>query len=75
MPKLKFSDLLISTFLHSEKAMTSLREQEGRGVKNLGKSLSKSVVLENKVLLNFDFRHGAKKSSQSGHPFQSYGYL
>ena len=31
--------------------------------------------LENKVVVNFDFRHGAKKSGQSGHPFRSYGYL
>ena len=42
---------------------------------NLGKSWSKSFVLENKVVLNFDFRHGANKSGQSGHPFRSYGYL
>ena len=36
---------------------------------------SKSFFLENKVVVNFDFRHGAKKSGQSGHPFRSYGYL
>ena len=31
--------------------------------------------LENKVVINYDFRHGAKKSGQSGHSFRSYGYL
>ena len=34
---------------------------------NLGKSWSKSFVLENKVVLNFDFRHGANKSGQLNH--------
>ena len=29
-------------------------------LKNLGNGWSKSIVLENKVVLNFDFRHGAK---------------
>ena len=42
---------------------------------NCGKGWSKSIFLENKVVVNFDFRHGAKKSGQSGHPFRSYGYL
>ena len=32
------------------------------GVKNLGNGWSKSIVLENKVVVNFDFRHGAKKN-------------
>ena len=32
----------------------------GGGVKNLSNGWSKSIVLENKVVLNFDFRHGAK---------------
>ena len=36
---------------------------------------SKSFFLENKVVVNFDIRHGAKKSCQSGHSFRSYGYL
>ena len=31
-------------------------------VKNLGNGWSKSIVLENKVFLNFDFRNGSKKS-------------
>ena len=31
-------------------------------LKNLGNGWSKSIVLDNKVVLNFDFRHGAKKS-------------
>ena len=46
-----------------------------KGGRQRGKGWSKSFFLENKVVVNFDFRHGAKKSSQSGHPFQSYGYL
>ena len=45
-----------------------------RGVANAGKGWSKSF-LENKVVVNFNFRHIAKKSGQSGHPFRSYGYL
>ena len=40
------------------------------GVKNIGNGWSKSIVLENKVFFNFDFRHGAKKSGQSGHSFR-----
>ena len=32
----------------------------GGGVKNLSNGWSKSIVLENKVVLNFDFRHRAK---------------
>ena len=27
------------------------------------------------VVVNFNFRHGAKKSGQSGHSFGSYGYI
>ena len=34
---------------------------------------SKSIVLENKVAINFDFRSGAKKSSHLDYPLQSYG--
>ena len=41
--------------------------------KNLGTSWSKSIVLENKVVINFDFRNGAKKSGHSDHSLQSYG--
>ena len=36
--------------------------------KNLGTSWSKSIVLENKVFINFDFRHGAKKIRSIGPP-------
>ena len=43
-----------------------------RGVANAVK-VGQNHFLENKV--NFNFRHGAKKSGQSGHPFRSYGYL
>ena len=35
--------------------------------KNLGTSWSKSIVLENKVFINFDFRNGAKKSGHLDH--------
>ena len=34
---------------------------------------SKSIVLENKVVINFDFRSGAKKSGHLDYPLQSYG--
>ena len=34
---------------------------------------SKSLLLENKVVINFDFRSGAKKSGHLDYPFQSYG--
>ena len=43
--------------------------------KNLGNGWSKSIVLENKVVLNFDFRHGAKKSGHLDHLLQSYGQI
>ena len=43
--------------------------------KNLGTGWSKSIVLENKVVINFDFRHGAKKSGRLDHTLQSYSYL
>ena len=32
-----------------------------------------SIVLENKVAINFDFRSGAKKSGHLDYPVQSYG--
>ena len=44
-----------------------------RGVANAVKVGQNHFFLENKVVVNF--RHGAKKSGQSGHPFRSYGYL
>ena len=34
---------------------------------------SKSIFLENKVVINFDFRSGAKKSGHLDYPFKSYG--
>ena len=46
-----------------------------RGVANAVKVGQNHFFLENKVVLNFNFWHGAKNSSQSGHPFRSYGYL
>ena len=79
--KSNFMTTLFSTFLHSEEALTSLRPPppqgggRGRGSKNLGNDWSKSIVLENKMVINFDLRQGAKKSGQLGHPFRSYGYL
>ena len=36
-------------------------------LKNLDNGWSKSIFLENKVAVNFNFRNGAKKSGQSGH--------
>ena len=46
-----------------------------RGVANAVKVGQNHFFLENKVVVNFNFRHGAKKSGQSGHSFRSYGYL
>ena len=43
--------------------------------KNLGDGWPKSIVLENKVVIDFDFRHGAKKSGFLNHPLQSYGQI
>ena len=54
--------------------LTALSAQSAT-VKNLGNGWSKSIVLENKVFLNFDFRHGAKKSGFLNHPLQSYGQI
>ena len=34
---------------------------------------SKSIVLENEVAINFDFRSGAKKTGHMDYPLQSYG--
>ena len=46
-----------------------------KGGRQRGKGWSKSFFLENKVVINFNFRHGAKKSGQSGHSFRSYGFF
>ena len=43
--------------------------------KNIGEGWSKSIVLENKMAIKFDFRHGAKKSGHLDHTLGSYGYL
>ena len=39
----------------------------------LSNGWSKSIVPENKVAINFDFRSGAKKSGHLNYPLQSYG--
>ena len=46
-----------------------------RGVANAVKVGQNHFFLENKVVVNFNFRHGAKKSGQSGHSFRSYGFF
>ena len=46
-----------------------------KGGRQRGNGRSKSSFLEDKVLVKFDFRIGAKKSGQSGHSFRSYDYL
>ena len=43
-----------------------------RGVANAVKVGQKSSFLENKVVVNFEFRHGAKKLGHLDHPLQSY---
>ena len=42
---------------------------------NLSDGWSKSIVLENKVVLYYDFRKGAKKSGHLDLPLQSYGQI
>ena len=44
-----------------------------RGVPGDPNGWSKSIVLENKVAINFDFRSRAKKSGHLDYPLQSYG--
>ena len=46
-----------------------------RGVANAVKVGQNHFFLENKVVVNFNFRHGAKKSGQSDHSFRSYGFF
>ena len=46
-----------------------------RGVANAVTVGQNIFFLENKVVINFDFRHGAKKSGRLDHTLQSYGYL
>ena len=46
-----------------------------RGVANAVKVGQNHFFLENKVVINFDFRHGAKKSGHLDHPLQSYGQI
>ena len=40
-----------------------------------GNGWSKSIVLENKMVIDFDFRHGAKKPGHLDHPLQSFGQI
>ena len=50
----------MSTMLKSASCESNLETSTGKWpVKNLGNDWSKSIVLENKVFLNFDLRHGA----------------
>ena len=76
MLKIKFHYNIFSTFFHYEEALMSVRPPAGGGVvNNLRSGWSKSIVLENEVVLNFDFRHGAKKSGQSGDSFRSFDFF
>ena len=45
-----------------------------RGVANAVMVGQNHFFLENKVFINFNFRHGAKKSGHFDHTLQSYGY-
>ena len=45
-----------------------------RGVAN-AVTVGQNNFLENKVVINFDIRHGAKKSGHLDHTLQSYGYI
>ena len=67
MPEIKFSDHLI--FYYSllrrsiEKLTTPLGGGGVEGVRQKPRRwLVKIIFLDNKVVLNFDFRHGVKKS-------------
>ena len=44
-------------------------------VKNLGNGWSKSIVVEIKEVLHFDFRNEAKKSGHLDHLLQGYGQI
>ena len=46
-----------------------------KGGRQRGNGWSKSFFKENKAVINFDFRHGAKKSGHLDHTLQSSGYL
>ena len=46
-----------------------------RGVANAVKVGQNHFFLENKVVINFNFRHGAKKSGQLDHLLQFYGQI
>ena len=51
----------MSTMLKSASCESNLETSTGKWpVKNLGNDWSKSIVLENKVFLNFDFCNAAK---------------
>ena len=75
LPKIKYYDHLIfflSPLRRSVDTFATPRGgrgggERGEGVKNLGSGWLKLIVLENKVVINFDFRHGAKKSGLLDH--------
>ena len=73
MLKIKFHDHLIFYLSSLRRSVDDFLGGWGRGVKNLGNGWSKSIVLENKVAINFDFRSGAKKSGHLDYPLQRYG--
>ena len=65
---------LVSSWLNSNDCPPlSAIQSLGGGGQNLGNGWSKSIVPENKVAINFDFRSGAKKSGHLDYPLQSYG--
>ena len=75
---MKFSDHIFYLFSlrRSVDELTTPRGGGGRGVgsKNLNNDWSKSFFfLENKVVIDFDFRSGTKKSGHLDYPLQSYG--
>ena len=69
-----FKDLQETCFLEYRAKFSiswSQKPQFYHGVKKLDNGWSKSIVLENKVVLNIDFRSGADKSSQLDHPLHA----
>ena len=65
------STILLATSIGDRVTQCTAHE---KGVANAVK-VGQNHFLQNKVVINFNFRHGAKKSGQSGHSFRSYGFF
>ena len=63
--------ILLATYIGDRVTQCTAHE---RGVAKVVKFGQNNFFLENKVFINFDFWHGAKKSGHLDHTLQSYGY-